>query len=270
MHHQQVLLGTVQLPPGQDVDALVSLVLQGVHEALPLDAGHVEHVQLGDDRLQAGDLSEPHAVLPQEGPHILRDGQLPGGDEEKFDARELGHGLDEGVDGAAVLQVPAQPYREAVHLPPQAGDGGEVGGGLGGMHVSAVPGVDDRHVRVEGGGLGGPLQGVAHDHHVGIAGDHLDGVLQGLPLGHRGGAGVGKAEDRPPHPQHGGLEGKIGAGGRLIKQARHDLPPAGVQKISGVVHDLAAPLVQSIPLRSAQVPEIDQMPHILASPLGLV
>ena len=244
VHHQQLLLGPVQLPAGKDVDALVPLVLQGVHEALPLDAGHVEHVQLGDDRLQAGDLGEPHVVLPHEGPHVLGDGQLPGGDEEELDALELGHGLDEGVDGAAVLQVAAQAHRQPVHLPLQAGDGGEVGGGLGGVHVAAVAGVDDRHIGVEGGRLGGALHGVAHDHHVGVAGHHCNGILQGLALGHRGGAGIGKAEHRAAHPEHGGLKGEVGAGGGLIKEAGHDPALAGVQKISGVVHDLTAPLVQ--------------------------
>ena len=177
-----------------------------------------------------------------------------GGDEEELDALKLGQGLDEGVDGAAVFQIAAQAHRQPVHLAPQAGDGGEIGGGLSGVHVPAVAGVDHRHIGVQGGRLGRPLLGVAHDHHIGVAGYHLDGVLQGLPLG---GA----------HPQHGGLEGKVGAGGRLVEQAGHHPPPAGVHKISGVVHNLAAPLVQGIPLRPRQVSKVDQMPHDPSLPL---
>ena len=65
VHDQQFLLRPVQLPPGEDeIPFAGRLVLQGVYEALPLDAGHVEHIQLRDDGLQAGDLGEPHAMLP--------------------------------------------------------------------------------------------------------------------------------------------------------------------------------------------------------------
>ena len=267
MHDQQFLLRPVQLPPGEDVDALAALVLQGVYEALPLDAGHVEHIQLRDDGLQAGDLGEPHAMLPHKGPHVLGHRQLTGGDEEKLDALKLGQGLDEGVNRAAVLQIAAQAHGQPVHLAPQAGDGGEIRSGLGGVHVAAVAGVDHRHVGVQGGRLGRALLGVAHHHHVGIARHHLDGVLQGLALGGGGGLGVGEAEHRAPHPQHGGLKGKVGAGGRLIEQAGHHPPTAGVHKIGGVVHNITAPLVQGLPLRPRQVSKVDQMPHDASFPL---
>ena len=108
MHHQHAGLGPFQLAPGEDIDPLVALILQGVYKPLPLDAGHVEDIQLGDDGLQTGDLGEPHIVLTHEDPHIFGNGQIPGRDEEKLDIPELGHGLDEGVYRASVLQVAAQ------------------------------------------------------------------------------------------------------------------------------------------------------------------
>ena len=105
--------------------------------------------------------------------------------------------LMEGVYRASVLQVAAQAEREASR-PPAGGDGGQIGHGLGGVHVAAVAGVDHRHVGVQGGRLGRALLGVAHHHHVGIARHHLDGVLQGLALGGGGGLGVGEANTVPP------------------------------------------------------------------------
>ena len=126
------------------------------------------------------------------------------------------------MDGAAVLQIGAQPQAQPVHPAPQAGNGGQVGHGLGGVHVAAVPGVHHRHMGVQGGRLGRALPGGAHDDDVGIAGDHLDGVLQGLSLGNGRGVRIGEAEHRPAQAQHGGLEGEVGAGGGLVKQiARH-------------------------------------------------
>ena len=137
-------------------------------------------------------------MLPHKGPHVLGHRQLTGGDEEKLDALKLGQGLDEGVNRAAVLQIAAQAHGQPVHLAPQAGDGGEIRSGLGGVHVAAVAGVDHRHVGVQGGRLGRALLGVAHHHHVGIARHHLDGVLQGLALGGGGGLWVGEANTVPP------------------------------------------------------------------------
>ena len=267
MHDQQVLPGPLQLAAGEHINPPVALVFQRVHKALPLNAGHIEHIQLGNDGLQSGDFHKPEATLLHERADILGHRQLAGGDEVKLHALELGQGLDEGVHRAPVLQIAAQPHGQAVHAPPKAGDGGQVGGGLGGVHMPAVPGVDDRYVGVQGGRFGGALFRIAHDHHVGIAGDHLDGVFQGLPLCGGGGARVGKAEHRAAHPEHGGLEGEVGAGGGLIKQAGHDPPPAGVHKIGGVVHNRTAPLVQRFPLRPRQVSKIDQMPHFDPSPL---
>ena len=169
VHHQHMLLGPVQLPAGEDIDPLAPLVLQGVHKPLPLDSGHVEHVQLGDDRLQAGDLGEAHVVLQEKIPHIAGDRQLPRGDEEEAHPVKFRHGLDEGVDRPAVFQVPAQPDGQPVRLPQQAGHGGQVGHGLGGVHMAAVPRVDHRHVGVQRRRLGRPLPRGAHDHHVGVA-----------------------------------------------------------------------------------------------------
>ena len=261
MHDQHIRAGPLQLAAGKDIDALVALVLQGVHKALLLDAGHVQHVQLRDDRLQAGDLGEPHLMLPHKDAHIVRDSQFPGGDQKELDVVELGQGLDERVDRAAVFQVAAQPNAQPVHAAPQAGDGGQVCHGLSGVHMAAVPGVDHRDIGVQGGRLGRALPGGAHDHHVGVVGDHFDRVLYGLALGHRGGVGIRKAKHGAPQTHHSRLKGEVGAGGRLIKQVAGDPAPAGVNELFRSIDDLAGPGVQALPLLTGQITKIDQMSH---------
>ena len=124
VHHQQVFPRPAQLGPREDVDALVALVFQGIDKPLPLDAGHVQHVQLRDHRLQAGHLDKGHLPLPHELTQVLRHRQVPGGDEEEADILKFGQRLDEGVDRPAVFQIAAQPHAQPVHRPPQAGDGG--------------------------------------------------------------------------------------------------------------------------------------------------
>ena len=257
-HH--IRLRPRQLPLGEDVDALVPLVGQGVGETLPLDAGHIQNVQPGQHRFQAGDLPEPQAALLHEAARIVGDGQLTGGDEIELHVVEFGQGFDEGVDGAPVLQVAAQTDGHAVDGTTVALDGGQVGQGLGGVHVTAVPGVDDGHFGVQRCCLGSALLGVAHDDDIGVGGDHFDGILQRFTFGSRRAVGVVKAEHRAAQPQHGGLEGEFRPGGGFKEQVGLDAPLARLGKGRRVVHDLGAALVQIFPLCPGQVAKIDQMP----------
>ncbi|MPN19052.1 hypothetical protein SDC9_166418 [bioreactor metagenome] len=171
------------------------------------------------------------------------------------------------MNRAPVLQIAAKTHGKPVHTAPQAGNGGQVGGGLSGVHVSAVSGVDDGYMGVEGGCLGRALLWAAHDDHVGVAGNHFNGVLQGFALCRGGGVGVGKAEHRAAHAEHGGLKGEVGAGGGLVEQGSGYPAPAGIHKIGGVVHNLTAPMVQLVPLRPGYISEVYQMPHALRAPL---
>ena len=257
MEDEHVGLGPVQLPPGEDIDALVALILHRVHKALLLDAGHIQYVQLGHHGLQTGDLGKAHVILLHEGADIVGYCQLPGGDEEEGDVLEFSQGFDEGVDSAAVFQVAAQADGQVVYFAPQAGDGSQVGHGLGGVHVAAVAGIDHGHVGVEGGGLGCALPGGAHHDDIGIVGDDLDGVLQRLSLGHRGGIGVGKAEYRAAQTEHGRLEGEVGAGGGLVKQVGRHLAPTYVNEFFRCVYDLTGPVVQAVPLLAGQITKIN-------------
>ena len=106
-----------------------------------------------------------------------------------------------------------------------------------------------------------PLPRGAHHHYIGVAGDHLDGVLQGLSLGNGRGVRIGEAEHRPAQAQHGGLEGEVGAGGGLVKQIARHPALTHVHKLGWVIHDLAGPGIQGVPLMAGQVPKIDQMTH---------
>ena len=261
MHDQQILLGSLQLGTGKNIDALAALVFQRIDEALPLDAGHVEHIQLGNDRLQTGDLHIPHAMLLHELTEVFGDGQLGGSDEVELDVLELFQCLDEGVDGASVFQVTAETDGKPVHTAAQLGDGGQIGEGLGGMHMSAVARIDDRDFGIEGSGFGGALPGVAHDDDVAVGGDHLDGILQRFALGGGGGVGVGEAEQRAAQTEHGGLEGEVGAGGGLKEEGSGDFSAAGVHEVLRTVYNLAGSGVQSIPLLAGQITKIDQMAH---------
>ena len=115
----------------------------------------------GDDRLQAGDLGEPHIVLPHKDTHVVGDRQFPGGDEEEFDVPELGHGLDEGSGRCGPFFKSPHSPRHSPSTPPRRRvmvvRSAMVWVGL---HVAAVPGVHHRHMGVQGGRLGEPSQGV--------------------------------------------------------------------------------------------------------------
>ena len=64
--------------------------------------------------------------------------------------------------------------------------GGQVGEGLGGVKVSAIPCVDHRALGVKSSRFGCTLQGMPHGQNVGVAGDNADGVGEVFPFAHRG------------------------------------------------------------------------------------
>lgn len=107
--------------------------------------------------------------------------------------REPGHGLDQRMDGAPVLQVAAQPDAQAGQRPLLVAEGHQIGQGLGRMEMPAVPGVDHRHTGIEGSRQRGPGRRVPHGDDVGVAADHPDGVFDGLTLRHGGVPGIGQS-----------------------------------------------------------------------------
>ena len=108
-----------------------------VEEALLLHAGHVQNVQLRHGFLQAPGLAVLNAVGLQ---HVLYDvvrhAQLFRADKHEPDVLAAGHGLDEGVHGAAEFQVAAQADGQVIQPSHAAADGHEVRQGLGGVLVA--------------------------------------------------------------------------------------------------------------------------------------
>ena len=137
----------MQLFGREDVAVLQAQVILLVEEALALHAGHVEHVQLGHNRLEIGRLNVFEVLRLK---NLLFDvaGQLQlGGRDQRelhvFIARERG---DERMDGAAEFQIAAEANREVVQPSLFALYGQQVGQRLSGVVVAAVARVDDRHV----------------------------------------------------------------------------------------------------------------------------
>ena len=104
--------------------------------------------------------------------------------------------------------------------------------------MSAVTGIDDRHLRVKGSCLGSALLGRTHDDNIRVGGHHFDGILQSFTFGSGGRAGIGKTKHIASQPQHGGLERKIGSGRGLKKEACHYVPMERIGKILGMRDDL--------------------------------
>ena len=145
------------------------------------------------------------------------------------------------------------------------GEGDQIGEGLGGVEVAAVPGVNHRAGGVAGGGLGGALHRVADGDQVGIAAYDADGIRQGFPLGDGAVEGIVKANHRAAQAVHGGLEGHLGPGGGLIKQGGHQLPLTGSIVILGLFHDLLGQADDPVPIRCGEIVEVNEMSHIHAA-----
>ncbi len=198
------------------------VLVLGLVEALFLDAGHVEDVQLRHHLFHGLVDAELNALLFQLFADVIRHRQRFRGDEEEA-AVEQAESLRQRVDGAAVLEVTDEGDVEAVQLALGLADGEEVEQGLGRMLVGAVAAVDDRHAGELGGEAGSPLFRMTHHHRIGVGADDLDGVSQGLALLGAGVATVGEADDVAAKALHRGLEGEAGAGGGFEEAAGNQL-----------------------------------------------
>ena len=223
----------------EDVAVLEPLVFPWVVEALPLDAGHVQHVKLGHGFLQRGHFRVGDSLIFKNIiPNKTGNFQLFRGNQNKLNALVAAHGLDQGVDSPAVFQVAAQTDGEVIQPPHFPGNGQQVGKGLGGVIVAAVSGVDDG----DGGRLtchiGCALFGVAHGDDVCVAADNFGGVRHAFALGGGGRTGLAEADDASAQLQHRGLKAQAGAGGGLEEQRRQLLVSAPVPVVFRVGNDV--------------------------------
>lgn len=194
----------------------------GLVEALFLDAGHVEDVQLRHHLFHGLVDAERDAFLFQFFADVVRHCQCFRGDEEEA-AVEQAEGLGQRVHGAAVFQVTDEGDVEVVQTTLGLMDGEQVEQGLARMLVGAVAAVDDRHAGKLGSQTGRALFRVAHHHRIRVGADDLDGVSQGLALLGAGVATVGEADDVAAEALYRGLEREAGAGGGFEEAAGNQL-----------------------------------------------
>lgn len=256
VHDQKIFLCFFQLFGCQNIHAAVALIRGHVGEALFLDTGHVQYIQLRDHGVKIGHFHMAQAMGVHIIDHIVGNGQFPGGNQIEFDVFEPGQGGDQGVDGASVFQVAAQSNAHIVHAAAQMHDGGQIGQGLGGMHVATVAGIDHWHIGIEGSRFCGAFLGGTDHHHIGIAGNHFNSIFQAFTLGHGGGVGVGKAEHAAAQTHHGRLERKVGAGRRFVKQIAGYLAMAGVGISFRMLHNIAGLGIQLVPIFHRQIVEL--------------
>ena len=163
------------------------------------------------------------------------------------------------MNGPAKFEVPAEADGKPVQPPLLPVDGQQIGKGLGGVVVSAVPGVDDGDLAELGGGEGGALLGVAHGDDVGVAADGVDGIPHGLPLGGGAGGGLREAQDASPQGQHGGLKGEAGPGGRLEKEGGQLLVGAGGLVFGGARDNVLRRGDQFVDFLHGEVGDVDDV-----------
>lgn len=133
---------------------------------------------------------------------------------------------------------------------------------LGGVVVSAVAGVDDRHQRVHGRHQRRALLGVPHGDDIAVGADHPDGIRHALALGGGGAGGGGKAQHLSAQRQHGALKAQAGAGGGFKKQRCQNFPVALMGVCGRVGHNVAALLHQCVDLFYRELHNVDQIFHV--------
>ena len=230
-----------------------------VEEAFALDAGHVEEVELVHVGFHLVDLLEGDAFLADHFfADVLGDTQFFGGDEDEADALVVAEEFDEGVHGAAELEVTAETVGFVLHVAAQPLDGENVGEGLRGVLVAAVAGVDQRHVDVVAGQTRGALFGMAHGRDVGVAFHGAQRVGDALALRGGRGRGLGETDDLSAQAQHGRLEAQARACARLIKKSCQDLAFATLTVLRRIGDDLVSQIENFAEFLAREIVRVDQ------------
>ena len=206
VHDDHALLGLLEGLAVNDKGVLDLLVKSLVLEAFLLHASAVKHIGLGEHlRGESVGLDEQLATGLQGCADLGRDGESSGRGELDLHV-VVAQELAEGVDGAAVLEVPGEGDGETVDSTKLLTDGEEVEESLGGVLAGAVASVDDRAVRSLGGNISALVVGVAENNGVGVLVKSADGIVKILTLL---GAGVRLVDDDglTTKTLHGSIEG---------------------------------------------------------------
>lgn len=221
VHDNHVALGVLEQSIVNDKGVLETLVLGEVGEALLLHTGGVQNVRAGDNlRSQLLGLEDQLAGSNYLLADILGESESLGRNKLDADIVELEQ-LDEGVHGAAVLEVTSEGDGQAGDSAQLLADGEQVQEGLGGVLKGTIATVDDGDLGVLGRNLGAVGVGVAQDNSVAVAAESADGILEGLTLlGRRVLSGDG--DGASTKALHGGVERGRGAGGGLVEEGGQD------------------------------------------------
>src|SRR5438477_195718 len=105
VHQNRVLAHSGESGAVDSVHTLQCVVDLGVREALLLDAGYVDDVDVGQHRIQVLGLDPWHVVLVQVRLQVVAHGDLRRGDKPDLDVLELAEQVGEGADRAPVGEV---------------------------------------------------------------------------------------------------------------------------------------------------------------------
>jgi hypothetical protein len=216
MQHRQVLARTGEILRAHAIRPGDRAILCLIGEALTLDPGHVQHVQLLQAVIDIRVLmhGDPGAV------EVIADvcGQLQGGwGDEVLDHIEPAERGGQRVDRPPILEVADDPDCDVIQAH-RLIDGVQVQQRLCRVLACPVARVDDRHIDELAGDLRGALRWVPEDDRICIPLDHTDGVCEALPLLDRRGVDATHVDHPATESLHSRSEAHPGPGRWLEEQ----------------------------------------------------
>ena len=164
--------------------------------------------------------------------------------------------------GSTELEVAAKTDGQIIERSLLALDGQKVCQGLGGMEVTAVTCVDDRH----GGNLcrnvGSAFLGMTHSDDIGISAYHADGIRNAFALGRRAARRIGEAENVTAEAHHSGGEAESGSRGRLEEERAENLALAGFRVFRGIFNNIFCGRDHLVDFRSGKFKNVNQTSHV--------
>ena len=170
-----------------------------VREPLALEAGHIQHVELGNCLFYIVMADEFYTGIQQVFFDISRKIESVGSYGMDTDIIVFGEGKGEGVDGPSVSEISLQADVD-VFDPHGFADGEQVEQGLGRVLAGAVASVDNRDRGDFACKTGGAFFGVTQDDRIAVSGDDAYRVRKGLTFGDGGGFDTAEVEDLAAKP----------------------------------------------------------------------
>ena len=159
------------------------------------------------------DIRRLQSILHQ----IIRNLQFLRGDKVEFIARVAHQAVHQRVYRPTEFQVAAETNLQMIQMPLALPYGQQIDHGLGGVVMSAVPGIDHRNPGIHGSPQRRTLLGMPHGDDVRITADHPRGICHRLAFGGTALLRPGKSQCPTAKIQHGGLKRKSGTGAGLVK-----------------------------------------------------